>query len=41
MEEIADIIDRVLSHPGDEIVRQEARERVARLCAAYPLYGGV
>ncbi|HEY8496983.1 MAG TPA: serine hydroxymethyltransferase [Limnochordales bacterium] len=41
MEEIADIIDRVLSHPGDETVRQEARERVARLCAAYPLYGGV
>jgi len=41
MEEIADIIDRVLSNPGDEAVRTEARERVARLCAAYPLYGGV
>ena len=41
MEEIADIIDRVLSHPADEAVHQEARERVARLCAAFPLYGGV
>ncbi|HLT58163.1 MAG TPA: serine hydroxymethyltransferase [Limnochordales bacterium] len=41
MEEIADIIDRVLSNPGDDSVREEARERVARLCAAYPLYGGL
>ena len=41
MEEIADIIDQVLSNPDDEAVRAEARERVARLCAAYPLYGGV
>ncbi len=41
MEEIAAIIDLVLSKPDDEAVRQQARERVGRLCAAYPLYGGV
>ncbi|MBO8141810.1 MAG: serine hydroxymethyltransferase [Firmicutes bacterium] len=41
MEEIASIIDRVLSSPGDEAVMAESRERVRKLCSAYPLYGGL
>lgn len=38
MEVIADIIDRVLSHPDSETEAQEARKRVAELTAAFPLY---
>ena len=36
MEETADIIDMVLSHPQDEKTLQNARERVRRICARFP-----
>ena len=38
MEEIADIIQMVLKAPEDTAVQAQAKERVAKLCAAYPLY---
>jgi len=38
MEETADIIDAVLSHPTDERTLQEARRRVRELCLRFPLY---
>ena len=38
MEETADIIDAVLSHPSDEKILQEARCRVRELCLRFPLY---
>jgi glycine hydroxymethyltransferase len=38
MKEIASIMAQVLSHPDDEHAQQEARQRVASLTAAYPLY---
>ena len=38
MVEVANIIALVLDNPEDEAARQQARERVATLCAKYPLY---
>lgn len=38
MEEVGDIIASVLLNPEDERVREQARERVARLCKEFPLY---
>ena len=38
MAEVANIISLVLSNPEDEGVRKEAADRVAALCAKYPLY---
>lgn len=38
MEEIGAIIALVLKHPEDESKHEEARARVAALCAKYPLY---
>ena len=38
MKEVADIIALVLNHPADEAKKEEARTRVAALCAKYPLY---
>ena len=38
MREVASIIASVLDAPTDEIVREVARERVARLTAKYPIY---
>ena len=38
MVEVANIIALVLDNPEDEAARQQARERVAALCAKYPLY---
>jgi glycine hydroxymethyltransferase len=38
MEETADIMDAVLSHPTDERTLQESRHRVRELCLRFPLY---
>jgi glycine hydroxymethyltransferase len=38
MEETADIIDAVLSHPGDEKTLQETRHSVRKLCMRFPLF---
>ena len=38
MEETADIIDAVLSHPDDEGALERARHRVKELCLRFPLY---
>lgn len=38
MVEVANIIALVLDNPEDEAARQQARDRVAALCAKYPLY---
>ena len=38
MVEVADIIALVLDNPEDESAREQARQRVAALCAKYPLY---
>lgn len=38
MQEVGAVIADVLSHPENEAVHQEARNRVAALCAKYPLY---
>lgn len=38
MEEIAEIMSITLKNPDDEEVMKEARERVAKLLAKYPLY---
>ncbi len=38
MAEVANIISLVLSNPEDEQARKEAADRVAALCAKYPIY---
>lgn len=38
MEEIGDIITSVLLHPEDEKVKEQARQRVDKLCKEFPLY---
>ena len=38
MVEVANIIALVLDNPEDESAREQARQRVAALCAKYPLY---
>ncbi|MGM9581822.1 MAG: serine hydroxymethyltransferase [Anaerovibrio sp.] len=38
MIEVANIIALVLDNPEDESAREQARQRVAALCAKYPLY---
>lgn len=38
MKEVADIIALVLDHPEDAAKKDEAKRRVAALCAKYPLY---
>lgn len=38
MVEVGDIISRVLQNVGDDRVTAEAKERVAALCARFPLY---
>ena len=38
MVEVANIIALVLDNPEDESAREQARQRVAALCAQYPLY---
>lgn len=38
MEETADTIDAILSHPDNERTLQEARRRVRELCLRFPLY---
>ena len=38
MVEVANIIALVLDNPEDEAAREQARQRVAALCAKYPLY---
>ncbi len=38
MEETADIMDDVLSHPSDEKTMQAAQHRVRELCLRFPLY---
>ena len=38
MEETADIMDAILSHPSDEKTLQQARHRVRELCIRFPLY---
>lgn len=38
MAEVANIISLVLSNPEDEGARKEAADRIAALCAKYPLY---
>lgn len=35
---VADLIARVLRHPGDERVREEVRGSVAELTRRFPLY---
>lgn len=37
-EEVANIIALALDNPEDEKCKEEARQRVAALCAKYPLY---
>jgi len=38
MEEVGDIIASVLLHPDDEKIKEQARQRVAKLCKEFPLY---
>jgi len=38
MEQIADAIDKVLSHPGDLAVRKLVRARVRTLCGRFPIF---
>jgi len=38
MEEIADIIAKVLSNPENDLVKSEAKERVSKLAQLFPLY---
>ena len=38
MEQIADAIDKVLSHPGDPAVRKLVRARVRALCGKFPVF---
>jgi len=38
MRAIAEIIDMVLSKPGDEKVRETARRKVRELCDAFPIW---
>ena len=39
--EIGKIIALVLKNPGDCCAVAEAKERVAKLCKAYPMYPGL
>jgi glycine/serine hydroxymethyltransferase len=39
MKEAADIIGEVIRAPGDEQVKEKARERVAALTSRFPAYG--
>jgi glycine hydroxymethyltransferase len=39
--EVADVIADRLLHPEDSSVEQECRERVAKLCDRFPLYGNL
>lgn len=41
MEEIGDIIASVLLHPEDEAIKEQARQRVKKLCKEFPLYEGI
>ncbi len=41
MREVADIIALVLDHPESDEAKAEAKQRVAALCAKYPLYAGM
>ncbi|MDD6119069.1 MAG: serine hydroxymethyltransferase [Selenomonadaceae bacterium] len=41
MSEVADIIALVLDHPESDEAKAEAKQRVAALCAKYPLYAGM
>ena len=38
MDEIADAIDTVLSHPTDKAVRKQVRARVRTLCDKFPIF---
>jgi glycine hydroxymethyltransferase len=38
MEQIADAIDKVLSHPGDPAVRKLVRSRMRTLCGKFPVF---
>jgi len=38
MDEIADAIDKVLSHPTDPAVRKQIRARVRTLCGKFPIF---
>lgn len=38
MAEVGEIIALILLHPEDDAVKQQARERIAALCAKFPLY---
>jgi glycine hydroxymethyltransferase len=38
MDQIADAIDKVLSHPGDAAVRKLVRSRVRTLCGKFPIF---
>jgi glycine hydroxymethyltransferase len=38
MDEIADAIDKVLSHPTDPAVRKQVRARVRTLCGKFPIF---
>jgi len=38
MDEIADAIDKVLSHPTDMTVRKQVRSRVRTLCGKFPIF---
>ena len=38
MDEIADAIDKVLSHPSDPTVRKLVRSRVRTLCGKFPIF---
>ena len=41
MKEVAAIIGLVLNNPEDQAKHEEAKERVAALCAKYPMYPGL
>ena len=38
MAEVGEIIALILLHPEDDAVKQQARDRIAALCAKFPLY---
>ncbi len=41
MEVTAELIDRVLTKPGDDRVKEETREQVKALCRAFPFYSRI
>ena len=41
MKAVAAIIGLVLNNPEDQAKHEEAKERVAALCAKYPMYPGL